>query len=258
MFQRFVAIGDSTTEGLDDPDGRGGYRGWADRLAERLAELDPALRYANLAIRGRLAARVRAEQLEPAIALRPDLASVLAGLNDVLRPGFDVARTAGAVEAMLAGLRAAGATVVTFTLPDPAPIMPAARPLRPRVFALNDAVRAAARRTGAIVVDLGHAPVASDPRLWSDDRLHANSGGHARIAAAVAQALALPGADASWIEPLPARGPRRRHELLAAEAAWTRRHLVPWVGRRIRGRSSGDGIEPKRPRLEPVVPAAGP
>ncbi|HSD78615.1 MAG TPA: SGNH/GDSL hydrolase family protein, partial [Solirubrobacteraceae bacterium] len=172
MFQRFVAIGDSTTEGLDDPDGRGGYRGWADRLAERLAELDPALRYANLAIRGRLAARVRAEQLEPAIALRPDLASVLAGLNDVLRPGFDVARTAGDVEAMLAGLRAAGATVVTFTLPDPAPIMPAARPLRPRVFALNDAVRAAAQRTGAIVVDLGHAPVASDPRLWSDDRLH--------------------------------------------------------------------------------------
>ena len=49
-FLRYVAIGDSTTEGLEDPypDGSG-YRGWADRLAERMAQASPGLLYANLA-----------------------------------------------------------------------------------------------------------------------------------------------------------------------------------------------------------------
>jgi lysophospholipase L1-like esterase len=117
-FRRYVAIGDSTTEGLDDPypDGTG-YRGWADRLAGRLAELEPDLAYANLAIRGRLAAQVHAEQLEPALAWRPDLVTVVAGLNDALRRGFDLDATAGHLETMLARLRETGATVLTFTFP---------------------------------------------------------------------------------------------------------------------------------------------
>jgi lysophospholipase L1-like esterase len=127
-FQRYVAIGDSTTEGLDDPYPEGGgYRGWADRLAGRLAELEPGVAYANLTIRGRLAAQVQAEQLEPALALEPDLFTVVAGLNDALRRGFDLAATAGHLDTMLTWLRATGATVLTFTFPDPAPAAPAPR-----------------------------------------------------------------------------------------------------------------------------------
>jgi hypothetical protein len=33
-------------------------------------------------------------------------------------------------------------------------------------------------------------------------------------------------------------------------------HAAPWLGRRIRGRSSGDGIVPKRPQLLPLAEAA--
>src|SRR5690349_6410517 len=123
MFHRYLAIGDSTTEGMDDPDGAGGYRGWADRFATYVVRAQPGhpLEYANLAVRGRTTARIRAEQLQPAVDLAPDLAPVVAGMNDILRGSFDVAAVAGDLLAMQEALVGRGATVITFTLPDPAP-----------------------------------------------------------------------------------------------------------------------------------------
>jgi len=249
-----VVIGDSTAEGLDDPDGRGGYRGWADRLAERIAHDQGGLLYANLAVRGRKAHEVQAEQLEPALAMRPDLAVVAAGTNDLLRARFDAEEVARSLEAMQAALVGAGATVVTFTLPDLGGVMPLARPLRARVQRFARALVAASARSGALVVDFAAHPVASDPRLWSDDRLHANAEGHTRIADALAHTLALAGTDASWMAPLPERPERPRHSTLGDELAWTRRHLLPWLVRHARGRSSGDGRLPKRPELAPLAP----
>ncbi|WP_432975241.1 SGNH/GDSL hydrolase family protein [Dactylosporangium sp. CA-233914] len=260
-YRRYVAIGDSTTEGMDDPDGAGGYRGWADRFAEHVARAQsgprPAdvavLEYANLAIRGRTTARIRAEQLQPALALEPDLATVVAGMNDILRGRFDVSAVAADIFAMQGALVSAGATVLTFTLPDPAPVMPIVRPLRGRVLALNDAIRKVTADSGATLLDLGAYPVASDPRLWSDDRLHANSAGHERIGAALAYALGLPGFDDSWGAELPPPVRRPRHRTIAAELAWFRRHLLPWAGRHLLGRSSGDNRVCKRATPTPVV-----
>ncbi|MFI6262680.1 SGNH/GDSL hydrolase family protein [Micromonospora sp. NPDC051006] len=252
MWQRYVAIGDSTTEGLDDPDGAGGYRGWADRFALAVARAQGGLEYANLAIRGRTTARIRAEQLPAALDLAPDLATVVAGMNDVLRPSFDVERIAADVGAMQQALADQGATVLTFTLPDPVPVMPIARPLRGRMLALNDALRAVTARTGATLLDLGAHAVASDPRLWSDDRLHANTAGHERIAAALAYTAGLPGTDDSWSRPLDTAPRRRRPEAIRAELAWTRRHLLPWLGRHLNGHSSGDDRVAKRPVPLPV------
>ncbi|MEU4679219.1 SGNH/GDSL hydrolase family protein [Micromonospora sp. NPDC023737] len=252
MWHRYVAIGDSTTEGLDDPDGSGGYRGWADRFALAVARSQGGLDYANLAIRGRTTARIRAEQLPAALELAPDLATVVAGMNDVLRPSFDVDQVAEDVGAMQQALVEQGAMVLTFTLPDPAPVMPAARPLRGRVSALNEALRKVTASTGATMLDLGAHPVASDPRLWSDDRLHANSAGHERIAAALAHTAGLPGSDDSWSRPLTAAPRRPREEVIRAELAWTRRHLLPWLARHLRGSSSGEGRVAKRPVPLPV------
>jgi lysophospholipase L1-like esterase len=259
MWTRYVALGDSTSEGLEDPypDGRG-HRGWTDRLAERLAARNPALAYANLAVRGKLARQVREEQLGAALALRPDLATCVAGLNDVLRRSCDVDVVAGHLDAMLGALRGAGADVVTFTYPDPVPVNPIARPARDRVFTYNNRIRALAARHGAILVDFERHPVTSDPRLWHSDRLHANSEGHARIAAALAHALGLPDAGTSWAEPLAPLARVARHRALAAHLGWARRHLAPWVARRLRGRSSGDGRVAKRPELLPVVPQPEP
>ncbi|WP_411076453.1 SGNH/GDSL hydrolase family protein [Streptomyces sp. cmx-4-7] len=251
-FLRYVALGDSQTEGVGDGDDVGGLRGWADRLAELLAHDRPGTLYANLAVRGRLAGQVRAEQLGPALALRPDLATVVAGFNDLLRPGFDADETVGHLEEMFAALTGQGARVATLAFPDVGRITPLARPLAPRVRALNARVREASRRHGVVVVETGHHPVVTDPRLWSPDRLHAGPLGHARIAAAVAQALDLPGADDSWTLPLPPPAVPLPVGL-RAELRWAGAFLGPWVGRRLRGRSSGDGRGAKRPELLPVV-----
>jgi lysophospholipase L1-like esterase len=252
MFHRYVALGDSTTEGLDDPRPDGSFRGWADRLAEQLAAVNPELRYANLAVRGRRIPQVHAEQLGPALALEPDLATVVAGLNDLLHRRYDPVATAGHLSAMLGSLRAAGATVMTFTLPDLSSVVPLARIVRARLNEYNDAIRAAGARSGAIVVDIAAVPVSRDPRLWSPDRLHASPLGHERIAAALAHALGIDGTDGSWAEPLPTAPRRPRHALVTAELIWAQRYFTPWVVRRLRGRSSGDGRAAKRPSLSPV------
>lgn len=249
-YARFVAIGDSTVEGMDDPDGRGGYRGWANRLAERLAREQGSVLYANLGIRGRTTRQVREEQLAPALAMKPDLAAVVSGTNDLLRRRFDAAGLRRDIEAMQRALVDQGATVITFTLPDLSAVMPVARMLSDRLHAMNDVIRDACASSGAIACDLAAYPIASDPRLWSDDRLHANSEGHARIAAALAWYLRLPGSDKSWAEPLPDLPPPRFGASLRAEYAWLRRHLMPWLWRHARGRSSGDGIRAKRPELQ--------
>jgi lysophospholipase L1-like esterase len=252
-FERYVAIGDSTVEGLDDPDGEGGYRGWADRLAERIARDQGGLLYANLAVRGRKSREVLEEQLEPALAMKPDLAIVVSGTNDMLRPRFDAEETARDIERMQRAFIGAGAVVLSFTLPDLSPVMPLARPLRGRIRRFARELVAAGERSGARVIDFTAHKTASDPRLWSEDRLHANSLGHARIAEALAEALSLPQSGPEWADVLPPEPSRGIAGAVAKELHWGRQHLLPWLWRHARGRSSGDGVRAKRPRLEPAT-----
>lgn len=258
-FARYVAIGDSSTEGLDDRLAPDRYRGWADRLAEHVARARaqaqpdaPPLLYANLAIRGRKTRQVLEEQLAPALAMRPDLATVFSGTNDIIRGRFDLAAVIADLRTMQQALRAQGATVLTITMPDLSDVMPIAARVKPRLDAFNAAVRALSRETGTIVVDLAQHRFAGDPRFWSDDRLHANSEGHTRIAAALAHALELPGADDTWAIPLPTLPDATVFSRVMQELRWTRAHFLPWVWRHMRGRSSGDGVTAKRPHLTPV------
>ena len=251
-FVRYVALGDSSTEGIDDSDGAGGYRGWSQRLAERLhATTSPDLLYANLAVRGLTTAQIRERQLDAALALRPDLATVFCGTNDVTAPRFDAARVAADIRHMQHALVASGATVLTFTLPDLTPLMPLARLIAPRIAALNRALADASRATGTILVDFAAHPVATDARLWSEDRIHANSAGHARIADALAHALGLPGSDDTWSHRFSTPLSPTFAARLRAEARWALRHLFPWIGQSLTGRSSALGRTPKRPQLGP-------
>lgn len=270
-YFRYVALGDSTTEGIGDGDELTGYRGFADRLAERLAAVgpgpgpaadaeagpgagsEPGFGYANLAVRGCRAAHVRAEQLPAALALRPDLATVVAGVNDFLRPRWSAAEVAGHLEATFAALTDAGTHVATLTFPDIGKIAPVARLIASRAYELNARIRAAAARHGVTLVDTAAHPVTVDPRLWSPDRLHLSPLGHDRSAAAFARALGLPGTDDAWTLPLPAQPPRRVWQAARTELQWAGTFLGPWLLRRLRGVSSGDGRAPKRPELAPVT-----
>lgn len=252
-FSRYVAIGDSSTEGLEDPDADGRYRGWADRLAEHVAraQREPLL-YANLAIRGRNTRAVLEEQLAPALEMRPDLATVFAGTNDIIRRRFALEPVIADLRTMQQALRDAGATVLTITMPDLSEVAPLTRGVSSRLLAFNDGVREISAETGTLVVDLARYPVAADPRLWHEDRLHANGAGHARIAAALADALGVPNGDPAWRDPLPAVRPASIGTRLQADLRWISRYFLPWAIRHLRGRSSGDGVTAKRPSLTPV------
>ena len=238
-----------------DPDGHGGYRGWSQRLAERIAGGQGGLLYANLAVRGLTTREIRERQLERARALRPDLATLFSGTNDVMRARFDAAAFAADVRAMQGALRAGGATVLTFTLPDLTPLLPIARLFAQRIRAVNDAVRSACTETGTRLVDFAAHPVTTDPRLWNDDRIHANPAGHARIADALAEALGLPDSDAAWREPLPVLPPAGFAATFAREAGWTVRYLLPSVALGLLARRRAPYRPGKRPELTPVESA---
>ncbi|MGN6087723.1 MAG: SGNH/GDSL hydrolase family protein [Actinomycetales bacterium] len=264
-WSRFVALGDSFTEGLEDdfgPDGR--HRGWADRVAAALAESDltpsDGLLYANLAVRGRLLAPVVAEQVPTAMALAPDLVSFHAGPNDVLRPRVELPQLLAAYDAAVARLRET-ADVLVFTVIERAGGSGrTADRLAARFAAFNAGVRQTAERHAALLVDAGSASAMQDRRLWHEDRLHLNPEGHARVAAAVLERLGvtdprlLGGEPGWWRVPLPPGARPRRHQEVLADVRWVRRHLVPWVGRRLRGVSSGDGLDPKQSDLLLVAP----
>jgi hypothetical protein len=183
--------------------------------------------------------------------MEPDVASVYGGINDILRPKVDLVAVADDMRAMVAALAAGGARVLMPTYLDPKGVSPLARAIGARIRTYNAALREIARDHDATVVDLDRHGVA-DPRLLDPDRVHANAEGHRRMAAAAAQALGLPGADASWREPLPPAPAPRRRVAAAQELRWARLHLAPWVVRRVRGRSSGDGITAKRPEPAPM------
>jgi lysophospholipase L1-like esterase len=262
-----VCLGDSFTEGMVDerrPDGH--FTGWSDRVALGLAR-DAArtgrepVEYANLAVRGKLLDQVVAEQLEPALVMRPDLVTFHAGPNDVLRPGTDFGDLVGRYGAAVGRLRASGAQVVLFTsLTRAGGSGRVADRLEARFARFNTAVRGVADRTGCVLVDDEAVTALTDRRFWGVDRLHLNERGHARVAANVLAALGvedpeiLGGPVGWWTEPLPPPEPISRRAALAADLEWARVHLGPWVVRRVRGISSGDGRSAKDPTLRVVVP----
>ncbi|MGO2659857.1 SGNH/GDSL hydrolase family protein [Mycetocola reblochoni] len=245
-WSRYVAIGDSFTEGIGDPepDAPGGNRGWADRVAEQLSRGGDDFAYANLAVRGKLIAQIASAQIEPALELRPDLITFSAGGNDVLRPGSDPDAIAELFEASVRRLRSEGATLVVFTGVDVG-FSPVFRAIRGKVAIYNENVRAIAQKYDCIVADMWALRELQDQRYWSIDRLHMNLLGHHTVAMMVLEALNVPH-DLTPLEPepLPASSWRQAR---SDDLSWAREYLVPWVVRRIRHQSSGDHITAKRP-----------
>ncbi|WP_438295007.1 SGNH/GDSL hydrolase family protein [Streptomyces sp. HUAS TT7] len=237
-YTSFAAIGDSFTEGMSDRLPDGSYRGWADVLATRLAARTPGFRYANLAVRGKLIGQIVEEQVAAAAALRPDVITLVGGLNDTLRPKCDMGRVRGLLTEAVEQLAPACKHLVLMRSPGRnGPVLDRFRPRMEELFSYVDEL---AERHGALVVDLYGAPVLGDQRLWDVDRLHLTEDGHRRVAEAVWQTLGLEAGD-DWRSPLP---PAIRPGWVAsrtADLSFARRHLVPWIGRRVTGRSSGDG-----------------
>ncbi|WP_165989547.1 SGNH/GDSL hydrolase family protein [Streptomyces sp. YIM 98790] len=254
-IRSFVAVGDSFTEGMSDLRPDGGYRGWADLLAERLASRTEGFRYANLAVRGKLIGQIVQEQVPAAAAMRADLVTLVGGLNDLLRPRYDLGRVRDRLEEAVETLAPSCGTLVLMRSPGRrGPVLERYRPRMEALFGILDELAA---RHGAVVADLYTSQALSDPRLWAEDRLHLTAEGHRRVAEAVWQTLGR-APEWDWTAPLPLVPPPGWMQRRRADLRFARMHLLPWIGRRLAGRSSGDGRPCKRPELLPwPVPGAG-
>jgi lysophospholipase L1-like esterase len=245
-WSRYVAIGDSFTEGIGDPEPRspGGHRGWADRVAEVLSDGTDDFAYANLAVRGRLLDQIMHEQVEPALELRPDLITISAGGNDIIRPGSDPDAVAARFETGLQRLTADGATVVMFNGPDIGGT-PVLGRVRGKVAIYNENLRALAQKYDAVMADMWALRELTDPRMWAPDRLHFSPVGHHTIARMVLASLNVENdLEPYKPEPLPKTSWRQARQ---DDIGWAREYFGPWILRRLRKRSSGDGITAKRP-----------
>ncbi|MBA8925418.1 lysophospholipase L1-like esterase [Kutzneria viridogrisea] len=251
-MSRFVALGDSLTEGIGDLDVAGRPRGWADRFATMLAAERGELSYANLAVRGLTAGQVLDTQLGPALALRPDLASVVVGMNDLMRPRLDVGRLRTELGALYGGLTAAGAVVLTATLPEPGIGVPVSPGLRAgfvrRGRRLNEVIRHAAAEQGVLCLDLARSRPSS-PEIWSADRLHPSAHGHQLIAQEF-HAL-LHDRPSTMADPLHSK---QIVPALGEQLRWIADQVGPWLWRRITGRSSSTGVTAKLPAYQLLRP----
>jgi len=249
-WSRYVALGDSFTEGIGDPEPGvpGGHRGWADRVAEVLSQGTEDFAYANLAIRGRLIQQIIDEQVEPALDLRPDLITISAGGNDVIRPRTDPDEIAARFEHAIERLSRDRATIVIFTGVDVG-FSPVFRGIRGKVAIYNENLRAIAQKHDCIVADQWALAEIQDQRMWAPDRLHLNSLGHHTVARMVLAALNVENdLEPMKPEPLPTSTWRQAR---VDDLSWAREYLVPWVLRRVRHQSSGDFVTAKRPDAGP-------
>lgn len=246
-----MALGDSFTEGIGDPNPAsvGGNRGWADRVAEELGRDRDNFAYANLAVRGRLLQQIADSQVEPALMLKPDLISISAGGNDLIRPGGDPDAIAERLDGVIGILRTDGATVLLLTGPDirDTPVLGS---VRAKTAIYNENLRTVAARHDAVIGDMWSLRQLLNTQMWDADRLHFSPLGHHTIAAMVLDTLAVE----HTLHPLiPKPLPRKNWRTARAEdLVWAREYFVPWVLRRIRQQSSGDGISAKRPEAGPI------
>ncbi|WP_017792801.1 SGNH/GDSL hydrolase family protein [Leucobacter salsicius] len=247
---RYVAIGDSFTEGVGDEQPDGSVRGWADLVAQGIADaVGEPIEYANLAIRGRLLAPIIAEQLEAALALGPTLVSFNGGGNDMLRPGTDMPWIIAETERTLLRIAETGASPLLIAGANPTAGLPRGEGVRAKGDQLTSAAGELAARLGTQYCDNWSDPVLAGREYWSSDRLHLAPVGHHRVASNVLGALGY-ATPADWvIDAAPIPVPSRRDQ-----ARYVREHVLPWIGRRLTGRSSGDGRTAKHPTWVTIAP----
>ncbi len=253
---RYVALGDSFTAGIGDPEPRspGGFRGWADRVAEELSEGHGDFGYANLAVSGLVIRQILEQQLGPAIELKPDLVTLSAGGNDLVFHWSDLDRLAASLDDAVGLLTATGATIVLFTGPDWGDT-PLFGHIRGRVAVFNENLRTIAARHGAVIADLWTLRQLTDPQMWDPDRLHFSPMGHHTIAAMVLDALNVPhGLQPLRPKPLPSGGWRENR---AGDLLWVTNHLLPWAINQIRPGVDDVPRTAKRPQPGPVAASLG-
>ena len=249
-YKRLIVCGDSYSEGMSDEIIGGQYRGWADRIADVMARETEGFTYVNLAVRGKLLKQVIDDQLPVAISYATGsdtLFSFHAGANDALRPSYKPEVAIGLYEDAVRRVAASGATVMLFTVLERTGNTGRGSDVWAARFSeFNKIVRKVGAEVGAIVIDANGEAFFSDSRFLAFDRLHLNAEGHHRVAQALLEKLGYQ-FDPAWRIPLPPATPTPWLKKRAISAIWFFTFALPWIWRRLRGKSSGDGRTAKYP-----------
>jgi lysophospholipase L1-like esterase len=239
------------TEGMCDEIIDGNYRGWADRVADTLSKGNPNFSYANLAIRGKLLHQVIDDQIPEAskfITGPETLVSFHAGANDVLRPNYQAADAFAKYERGISDLAKTNATIIVFTVVDRVEGNGKTAQLwHERFSAFNVNVREVAHKFGAVIIESDDAKWLADLRFLAKDRLHLNADGHWRLSQAVLEKLGKD-FDPAWKIPLAPAVKKSKLRKQSENLLWIIAFVIPWIWRRLRGRSSGDGRRAKYER----------
>ncbi|MEY3920142.1 MAG: hypothetical protein RLZ15_936, partial [Actinomycetota bacterium] len=173
------------------------------------------------------------------------LVSFHAGANDVIRPKYNPEITlpeyAKAVRELAAELKKYGAQLMLFTVQESAASNTKTGVIWNQRFKdFNKQVRELAAETGAILNEANDGRYPNDIRFLAFDRLHLNPEGHYRVAQGVLENLGLP-FDPGYKIPLPPAPKENPIKKKIVNALWIATFVIPWIIRRLRGKSSGDG-----------------
>lgn len=251
-FSRYVALGDSFTEGVGDPHprSRNGVRGWADRLAARLSQDTAGFGYANLAVRGRTMDDIMTAQMPLATLLEPDLVTIYAGMNDLMALSVDMDDVMARYADGLKALQQTGAVVLAFTAPDLG-AKPMFRGLRGRAAIYNELLRRITDDIGVGLIDFWRFDEFRDPQLWDHDRVHLSALGHEVMADRVFETL--PHAERCSASPAKFLASPATRATVAENWRWAVSFAAPWAIRRLRRVTPGTGVEPKYTALAEVL-----
>jgi lysophospholipase L1-like esterase len=233
VYLRYAALGDSATFGIGDPVATG-WRGWARLLADALGSTYD-VSFCNLAVSGATASTVLTGQLDDALAHRPDLASLVVGVNDTMRASWDPGRLRHEVMTCAGALSESGATLLTARFHDHGAVfgLPGVlrRPLFARIESVNRVYDEVFATYGGLRVDLAATPEVYARSFWSVDRLHPSELGHRALARAYAEELVAAG---FAVVPPPLTPSGGLAGGWRGDVTWMVREGAPWMGRRAR------------------------
>lgn len=252
VFRSYVAIGDSLSEGLGDFDFdfRRHHSGWTDRLAALLSieaiSRGIDFQYANLALRGSKLQRIMTDQLEEALRLQPDLVTIMAGSNDIFTRPTKLPALEKTFREGIQLLQAADCEVVIANTINPVHLR-VFQGIANRASRLSAMLERIAIECGVRIIDVHGIESFQNLSYWAEDMVHFSGHGHVKVANSAAQVLGL-------THRMPEAGHDEMHapsRSLRATLAWVCVHVLPFIGRKIRGVTSGDGLQPKHSNLVP-------
>lgn len=189
MYRCFVAIGDSLTEGYGDEIDGMIKTPWPIGVGKILG----IETVHNLGISGYRSDQVYEFQFHKALALKPDIVSIMVGGNDLFQYKWNKKKYSNILKEMIEEFTKSGATVITGNLPDFTYMykLPLYKKLAAKYLIKqeNKVLDKLAKEYNTIHIVFYNHPLQLDKSNWSKDCIHPNSKGYDKIATEISNTI---------------------------------------------------------------------